>query len=89
MRDILSKVLAGSMIAGAALTVAACNGGSENNTAANDLGTDVYNEVPVDNGMGDYGNTGNTGTETNTSTNYTTTNTTTTNTTNDSYGNGQ
>jgi hypothetical protein len=51
MRD-LSKVITGSMIAGAALLVAACGGGSEaNNTAAdNGLGTDVFNEVPADNG---------------------------------------
>ncbi len=51
MRDILSKVMTGSMIAGAALLVAACGGGSEANNTAEDngLGTDVYNtEMPAD-----------------------------------------
>ena len=51
MRDILSKVVTGSMIAGAALLVAACGGGNEaNNTAVdNGLDTDVYNtEMPAD-----------------------------------------
>ena len=33
MRDILSKVMTGSMVAGAALLVAACGGGGETNTA--------------------------------------------------------
>ncbi len=45
MRDILSKVMTGSMVAGAALLVAACGGGGSeaNNTAdANALGTDVF-----------------------------------------------
>ena len=44
MRDILSKVMTGSMIAGAALLVSACGGGSEaNNTAdANAMSTDVF-----------------------------------------------
>ena len=51
MRD-LSKVLTGSFVAGAALLVAACGGGSEaNNTAVdtNGLGTTEYNALPVDN----------------------------------------
>ena len=39
MRDILKKVTTGSMIAGAALLVAACGGETEaNNAAATDLG---------------------------------------------------
>ena len=33
MRDLLSKVMTGSMVAGAALLVAACGGGGETNTA--------------------------------------------------------
>jgi len=51
MRDILSKVMAGSMIAGAALLVAACGGGNEstaNNTTANGL----ESEPMYDGGMG-------------------------------------
>jgi hypothetical protein len=51
MRD-LSKVLTGSLVAGAALLVAACGGGSTaNNTATdtNGLGTTEYNALPVDN----------------------------------------
>ncbi len=68
MRD-LSKVLTGSFVAGAALLVAACGGGSEaNNTAVdtNGLGAD-YNALPADtnalpmdtNGLGDTNLTGN------------------------------
>ena len=51
MRDILSKVMAGSMIAGAALVVAACSGGNEANNSAesNAMGTDVF---APDNGSG-------------------------------------
>jgi hypothetical protein len=42
MRDILKKVTTGSMIAGAALLVAACGGDTEaNNTATTDLGNDT------------------------------------------------
>ena len=44
MRALLSKVLTGSMVAGAALLVAACGGDTEadaNNVAAADLGTDT------------------------------------------------
>lgn len=42
MRDILSKVMTGSMIAGAALLVAACGGGETEtaNTSMNGLETD-------------------------------------------------
>lgn len=53
MRD-LSKVLTGSFVAGAALLVAACGGGSEaNNTAVdtNGLGTTEYNALPADNSL--------------------------------------
>ena len=42
MRDILTKVTTGSMIAGAALLVAACGGrNAANNTATTDMGNDV------------------------------------------------
>ena len=67
MRDILSKVMAGSMIAGAALLVAACSGGGNeaNNTAGENLSTDVYNELPADGNIGgDLNATGNLGTGT-------------------------
>lgn len=47
MRDILSKVMAGSMIAGAALLVAAC-GSSENNTAANTTDNGLGNVAPLE-----------------------------------------
>ena len=66
MRDILSKVMAGSMIAGAALLVAACSGGGNeaNNTAADNLSTDVYNEMPADlNATTDLNGLGNTSTD--------------------------
>ena len=62
MRDILSKVVTGSMIAGAALLVSACGGGGSeaNNTAGENLSTDVYNtELPADNLGSDLGNGGN------------------------------
>jgi hypothetical protein len=59
MRALLSKVLTGSMVAGAALLVAACGGeGDEaaNNVAAADLGTemlDTTNDVTaIDAGTG-------------------------------------
>ena len=44
MRALISKVLTGSMIAGAALAVAACGGNNDsaaNNTATTDLGADT------------------------------------------------
>ena len=43
MRDLLSKVMTGSMVAGAALLVAACGGGetATNNTATTDMGNDT------------------------------------------------
>jgi len=43
MRDLFKKVMAGSMIAGAALLVSACGGGENaeaNNTAMTEMGTD-------------------------------------------------
>lgn len=44
MRALLSKILTGSMIAGAALVVSACGGGGDeaaNNAMTSDLGTDA------------------------------------------------
>jgi hypothetical protein len=70
MRDILSKVMTGSMIAGAALLVSACGGsGNEsatNNTTANGLESEpMYNDMGMDNGLdaglgnaSDMGNSG-------------------------------
>ena len=86
MRDILKKVTTGSMIAGAALLVAACGG----DTAANNTATDMGNDVSMDTNMGDMGLDANMTTDANmgmdvnmsTDTNMTTTTTTTeTNTT--------
>lgn len=65
MRDILSKVVTGSMIAGAALLVAACGGGGSeaNNTAGENLSTDVYNtDLGTENIGGDLNASGNLGT---------------------------
>jgi hypothetical protein len=50
MRDILKKLTTGSMIAGAALLVAACGDNAANNTA-----TDMGNDVSMDANMGDMG----------------------------------
>jgi hypothetical protein len=94
MRDLLSKVMIGSMIAGAALLVAAC-GGSEDATAnnanyvadetlmSNDVtGVDAMNGTTDNLGM-DAANTSSTSDAANTSSTTTdtttTTNTTTTN----------
>ena len=86
MRDILSKLTTGSMIAGAALLVAACGG----DTAANNTAADMGNDVSMDANMGDMGLDANMSTDANmgmdanmsTDTNMTTTTTTTeTNTT--------
>lgn len=86
MRDILKKLTTGSMIAGAALLVAACGG----DTAANNTATDMGNDVSMDTNMGDMGLDANMTTDANmgmdvnmsTDTNMTTTTTTTeTNTT--------
>jgi hypothetical protein len=66
MRDLLSKVMTGSMVAGAALLVAACGGGDDatvNNTAMNyqddtlmntgDMsGVDALNATTDSNGLG-------------------------------------
>lgn len=84
MRDLLSKVMTGSMVAGAALLVAACGGGEDaavNNTATNfqddtlmntgDVtGVDALNATTDSNGLGTAADM-----------NVTTTNSTTTNTT--------
>ena len=52
MRDILKKVTTGSMIAGAALLVAACGGDTAaNNTATTDLGNDTTMDMNTDMGM--------------------------------------
>lgn len=66
MRDILSKVMTGSMIAGAALLVAAC-GSSGNNAAANNAAADngVNTTVPALPEMNDMNGTGTTGTDVN------------------------
>jgi hypothetical protein len=92
MRDLLSKVMTGSMVAGAALLVAACGGGEDaavNNTGANfqddtlmntgDMsGVDALNTTTTDsNALGTAADLN----ATTTTTNTTTTDTTTTNTT--------
>lgn len=62
MRDI-TKIMTGSFVAGAALLVAACGGGSSeaNNTAdANAMGTDVFNTEGTDMNGGMTGNMGDT-----------------------------
>ena len=51
MRDILKKVTTGSMIAGAALLVAACGG----DTAANNTAMDMGNDVSLDANATDMG----------------------------------
>lgn len=54
MRDILSKLTAGSMIAGAALLVAACNGETDTtteNVVVNDFDTEFGNDLGMDNTM--------------------------------------
>ena len=90
MRDLLSKVMTGSMIAGAALLVAAC-GGSEDATVnnanyeeplmGNDVTTtDALNGTDANLGMDANVTTGaDTSNTTTTTTNTTTTDTTTTN----------
>ena len=87
MRDLLSKVMTGSMIAGAALLVAAC-GGSEDATTNNaemNVEDPLMNDVTtVDALNGTDANLGvdaNTTTDTTTNTTTTTDTTTTTNTT--------
>jgi hypothetical protein len=83
MRDILKKVTTGSMIAGAALLVAACGDNAATNNAADTMG----NDVSMDANMGDMGLDANLSTDTNMvdmnmSTDMNTTTTTTTTTTN-------
>jgi len=52
MRDILKKVTTGSMIAGAALLVAACGGETAtNNAMTTDLGNDVMLDNTTDMGL--------------------------------------
>ncbi|HET9640393.1 MAG TPA: hypothetical protein VFP12_14430 [Allosphingosinicella sp.] len=89
MRDLLSKVMTGSMVAGAALLVAACGGGEDaavNNTAMNytddtlmntgDVtGVDALNATTDSNALGTAADMNATTTTTNTTT--TTTDTTT------------
>jgi hypothetical protein len=86
MRDLLSKVMTGSMVAGAALLVAACGGGEDaavNNSAVNfsddtlmntgDMsGVDALNTTTDSNGLGTAADLNAT---TTTTTNVTTTNT--------------
>lgn len=57
MRDILSKAISGSMIAGAALLVAAC-GGDRDTTETNNVGVAAEDPWANDMGMGNdlYGN---------------------------------
>ena len=94
MRDLLSKIMTGSMIAGAALLVTAC-GGAEDATANNaemniedPLMNDVT-ETDVMNGTTDnLGAMDTNATSTDTSTNTTTTTTDTTTTTNTTEANG-
>jgi len=86
MRDLLSKVMTGSMVAGAALLVAACGGGEDatvNNTAlnytddalmgGNDVGAvDALNTTTTDsNALGTAADLNATTTTTNTSTSTT------------------
>jgi hypothetical protein len=92
MRDLLSKVMTGSMVVGAALVVAACGGGQDaaaNNTATNYVEDPLMgaNDVtPVDGLNGTDANLG-VATDVNATT-TTTTNTTTTDTaTNTGTGN--
>jgi len=52
MRDILKKLATGSMIAGAALFVAACGGGASNTATTNtDMGNDTMYDANGDMGM--------------------------------------
>jgi hypothetical protein len=81
MRDLLSKLVTGSMIAGAALLVAAC-GGSEDATANNTYTTEeplMTNDVTAADAM--TGTTDNLGVDANATTDTTTTTNTTDTTT--------
>lgn len=65
MRAVLSKIVAGSMIAGAALMVSACGGETANNTATTevtntdnavvDAGVTNVDAAPADNAVVDNG----------------------------------
>ena len=88
MRDLLSKIMTGSMIAGAALLVTACGGAEDatTNNAEMNVEDPLMNDVTsvdamngTDANLGDAANT--TTTDTNTTTTTTDTTTTTTNTT--------
>ncbi len=86
MRDILSKVMTGSMIAGAAMLFAAC-GGSEDATVNNAnyeeslMGNDVTTTDALNGTDANLGVDANVTTDTNTVETTTTVNTTTTDTT--------
>ncbi len=69
MRDILKKLTTGSMIAGAALLVAACGGETEANNTAVDMG----NDMSMDANMGDMGLDANMSTDMNMTTDMNTT----------------
>jgi len=86
MRDLLSKVMTGSMIAGAALLVAAC-GGAEDATVNNAnyeeplMGNDVTTTDALNGTDANLGMDANVTTDTDVNTTTTTVNTTTTDTT--------
>jgi hypothetical protein len=92
MRDLLSKVMTGSMVAGAALLVSACGGGED--AAANNMATNYVEDplmgandvTPVDAMNGTDANLGVT-TDVNATTTTTTNTTTTDTTTNTGTGN--
>lgn len=92
MRDLLSKIMTGSMIAGAALLVTACGGAEDatTNNAEMNVEDPLMNDITTSDAMnGTTDNLGvdaNTGTDT--STNTTTTTTTTDTTTNTTDANG-
>ena len=80
MRDLLSKVMTGSMIAGAALFVTACGGAEDatTNNAEMNVEDPLMNDVTTVDAMN--GTDANLGTDANTTTTDTATNTTTTTT---------
>ncbi len=55
MRDLLSKLLTGSMVAGAALVVSACGGSESANTVENTTVTEMDAMEPVDGTTNDMG----------------------------------
>ena len=78
MRDLLSKIMTGSMIAGAALFVTACGGAEDatTNNAEMNVEDPLMNDVTTVDAMN--GTDANLGTDANTGTTDTTSNTTTT-----------